>query len=71
MRYPMMNIIMISYFFFLSLVLTLEICAISKIPKKEIGRCFKLILRNLEQNVQVITSGDFMVCFVTLRWSEK
>jgi len=37
-----------------------EICAISKIPKKEIGRCFKLILRNLEQNVQVITSGDFM-----------
>ncbi|XP_066923769.1 transcription initiation factor IIB-like [Clytia hemisphaerica] len=37
-----------------------EICAISKIPKKEIGRCFKLILKNLEANVSVITSGDFM-----------
>lgn len=37
-----------------------EICAISKIPKKEIGRCFKLILRTLEANVTVITSGDFM-----------
>jgi len=39
----------------------IEICAISKIPKKEIGRCFKLILRTLEASVVVITSGDFMV----------
>lgn len=40
-----------------------EICAISKIPKKEIGRCFKLILRSLEENVEVITSEDFMSRF--------
>ena len=40
----------------------LEICAISKISKKEIGRCFKLILRALETSVDLITSGDFMVC---------
>eukprot|EP00111_Clytia_hemisphaerica_P022683 TCONS_00066749-protein len=46
-----------------------EICAISKIPKKEIGRCFKLILKNLEANVSVITSGDFMVC--TFHCSDK
>jgi len=40
-----------------------EICAISKIPKKEIGRCFKLILRTLETSVDLITSGDFMSRF--------
>lgn len=40
-----------------------EICAISKIPKKEIGRCFKLILRTLEANVDLITSEDFMSRF--------
>ena len=42
---------------------TAEICAISKISKKEIGRCFKLILRALETSVDLITSGDFMVSF--------
>ncbi|XP_057317507.1 transcription initiation factor IIB-like isoform X1 [Hydractinia symbiolongicarpus] len=40
-----------------------EICAISKIPKKEIGRCFKLILRTLEASVDLITSEDFMSRF--------
>lgn len=40
-----------------------EICAISKISKKEIGRCFKLILRALETSVDLITSGDFMSRF--------
>nr|CAB3251283.1 transcription initiation factor IIB-like [Phallusia mammillata] len=40
-----------------------EICAISRISKKEIGRCFKLIVKNLETNVDVITSGDFMSRF--------
>lgn len=39
----------------------LEICAISKVSRKEIGRCFKLILRALETSVDLITSGDFMV----------
>lgn len=42
-------------------ILSIEICAISKISKKEIGRCFKLILRALETSVDLITSGDFMV----------
>ena len=46
----------------LLLIFYLEICAISKISKKEIGRCFKLILRALETSVDLITSGDFMVC---------
>jgi len=40
-----------------------EICAISKISKKEIGRCFKLILKALETSVDLITSGDFMTRF--------
>ena len=39
-----------------------EICAVSKVSKKEIGRVFKLILRTLETNVELITTGDFMVC---------
>lgn len=40
-----------------------EICAISKISKKEIGRCFKLILKSLEASVDLITSEDFMSRF--------
>lgn len=40
-----------------------EICAISKISKKEIGRVFKLILKTLETSVDLITSGDFMSRF--------
>lgn len=40
-----------------------EICAISRISKKEIGRCFKLIVKNLETSVDLITSGDFMSRF--------
>ncbi|CAG0882151.1 unnamed protein product [Cyprideis torosa] len=42
-----------------------EICAVSKIRKKEIGRCFKLILKALETNVELITTGDFMSRFCT------
>ncbi|EEC19048.1 transcription initiation factor iib, putative [Ixodes scapularis] len=37
-----------------------EICAVSKVSKKEIGRCFKLILKALETSVDLITTGDFM-----------
>lgn len=33
----------------------------SKVSKKEIGRVFKLILKNLETSVELITTGDFMV----------
>lgn len=40
-----------------------EICAISRISKKEIGRSFKLIVKNLETSVDLITSGDFMSRF--------
>ena len=40
-----------------------EICAVSKISKKEIGRVFKLILKTIETSVELITTGDFMVSF--------
>lgn len=40
-----------------------EICAVSKISKKEIGRCFKLILKALETSVDIITTADFMSRF--------
>ncbi|XP_034469144.1 transcription initiation factor IIB-like [Hippoglossus hippoglossus] len=40
-----------------------EICAVSRISKKEIGRCFKLILKALETSVDLITAGDFMSRF--------
>lgn len=35
----------------------------SRISKKEIGRCFKLILKALETSVDLITTGDFMSRF--------
>lgn len=53
-----MNYIANMDFFFL-----LEICAVSRISKKEIGRCFKLILKALETSVDLITTGDFMSRF--------
>ncbi|XP_022084269.1 transcription initiation factor IIB-like [Acanthaster planci] len=40
-----------------------EICAVSRVSKKEIGRCFKLIIRAIEANVSLINSGDFMSRF--------
>lgn len=40
-----------------------EICAISKISKKEIGRCFKLTLNALATSVDLITTADFMSRF--------
>ncbi|XP_065191189.1 transcription initiation factor IIB-like [Sycon ciliatum] len=40
-----------------------EICAVSKVSKKEIGRCFKLILRALETTVDPAGAGDFMARF--------
>lgn len=40
-----------------------EICAVSKVSKKEIGRVFKLILKALETSVDLITTGDFMSRF--------
>ena len=40
-----------------------EICAICSVAKKEIGRCFKLIIKKMETSVNVITSADFMSRF--------
>merc|ERR1712193_450261 len=40
-----------------------EVCAISRVSKKEIGRCFKLIVKTMEKSVNVITSADFMARF--------
>lgn len=40
-----------------------EICAIAQISKKEIGRCFKRILKELQTTIEVITTGDFMSRF--------
>ncbi|VDD87296.1 unnamed protein product [Enterobius vermicularis] len=40
-----------------------EICAASRVSKKEIGRCFKLIIKTLETNLEQITSADFMSRF--------
>ena len=38
-----------------------EICAVSRVSKKEIGRCFREILKCLETSLEQITSADFMV----------
>jgi len=40
-----------------------EICAVSRVSKKEIGRCFRLIIKSLETNLDQITSADFMSRF--------
>lgn len=42
-----------------------EVCAISSVSKKEIGRCFKLILKIIGTSVDQITSTDFMARFCT------
>ncbi len=38
-----------------------EICAVSRHPKKEIGRCFKLIRLATKTEVKAVTTSDFMV----------
>ena len=47
--------------FKLNRVSCLEICAVSRHSKKEIGRCFKLILKSVGAQVETVTTGDFMV----------
>jgi len=37
-----------------------EICAISSVSKKEIGRCFKVIVKTLENSFSYITSAEYM-----------
>lgn len=43
-----------------------EICAVSRVSKKEIGRVFKLIVKTLETNVELITTDDFMVLLICI-----
>ena len=50
-----------SYLENISSFVILEICAVSRHSKKEIGRCFKLILKSLGTQVDTVTTGDFMV----------
>jgi len=40
-----------------------EIVAVCSVNKKEIGRCFKLIVKCHKTNVELITTGDFMSRF--------
>ena len=40
-----------------------EIVAVSTVTKKEIGRCFKLILNAHDTSMDLITTGDFMSRF--------
>ncbi|GAA33522.2 hypothetical protein CRM22_005761 [Opisthorchis felineus] len=40
-----------------------EVCAVSRVSKKEIGKVFKKILKILETNVQSVTVEDFMSRF--------
>ncbi|XP_050072413.1 transcription initiation factor IIB-like [Anopheles maculipalpis] len=42
-----------------------ELCAVSSVSKKEIGRCFKLIVKTLATSLELITSNDFMSRFCT------
>uniref|UniRef100_A0A182NLK1 Transcription initiation factor IIB n=1 Tax=Anopheles dirus TaxID=7168 RepID=A0A182NLK1_9DIPT len=40
-----------------------ELCAVSTVGKKDIGRCFKFILKRLSTSLEIITSEDFMSRF--------
>lgn len=40
-----------------------EIGALTKVPKKEIGRCYKFMLKVLETNLETINTSDFMSRF--------
>jgi len=37
-----------------------EICALTKVSKKEIGRCYKFMCKILEANLDTISTNDFM-----------
>ena len=42
-----------------------ELCSVSRHPKKEIGRCFKLIRLATHTEVNPVKSADFMVSALT------
>ncbi|OON18834.1 transcription factor TFIIB repeat-containing domain protein [Opisthorchis viverrini] len=56
-----MNAYILAYLFDFSR--DLEVCAVSRVSKKEIGKVFKKILKILETNVQSVTVEDFMSRF--------
>jgi len=37
-----------------------EICALTKVSKKEIGKCYKFMCKTLEANLDTISTNDFM-----------
>jgi len=41
----------------------IEICTVARQPKKEISRCYKIIRNTLDNNLELITSADFMSRF--------
>ncbi|CAG8576930.1 4772_t:CDS:1 [Diversispora eburnea] len=43
-----------------------EICVITRVPKKEIGRCFKTLIRTFETNVSTMASEDLMSRFCSM-----
>ena len=43
-----------------------EICAITRVPKKEIGRCFKILISNFETGVGTMASEDLMSRFCSM-----
>jgi len=43
-----------------------EICAVTRVPKKEIGRCFKALVSALETKVTTTTSMDLMSRFCSM-----
>lgn len=42
-----------------------EICAVSRVSRKEISRCFKLVLRSLGTTLEAISTDEFMRRFCT------
>lgn len=48
-------------FIMIKLKIFIEIVAVSKCSKKELGRVFRLCMKALEANLKIITSQDFMV----------
>ena len=55
----------------ISYLYSAEVCTISKISIKEVGCFFKLILKDMETSVDLITTADFKVTWNTLRTWRK
>ena len=42
------------------MIFCFPLATVATVSKKEIGRCFKLILKSHDTNVEIIQTGDFM-----------